>query len=274
MEGVIDVKQVVQNYLKILRLDEDPPTLNFLQRLIQHHLSIVPYETFSKFYYATKGDDYIPSLSTFVENLQNKGWGGTCFTLNINFARLLQHLGFECALVRVHPGHIAIMVTIGERQFYIDVGYGAPIMKPVELAAKNRHVLHGFGEEIVFTKKSKDGYEIDRRSNGKSFVKKEIEWRPLTEKDIDADILESYEDSDQNITMRRIQAVRFHGHECYFLRNRVMKVMTLRHISEYQMRDWDKWRKTVQDVYHLDPTSLRESVQFLAERGVHLFDHF
>ncbi len=45
-----------------------------------------------------------------------------------------------------------------------------------------------------------------------------------------------------------------------------MKVMTLRHISEYQMRDWDKWRKTVQDVYHLDPTSLRESVQFLAEQ--------
>src|SRR6185312_6806314 len=133
-----------------------------------------------------------------------KGWGGTCFTLNMNFARLLSELGFTCSLVRVEPGHLAIMVEINGKKLYVDVGYGSPIMKPIELEAKPRHVMHGFGEEIIFTKLSAETYEIDRRANGKTFVKKQINWNPLSESDITNDIRSSYDDNDDNITMRRI----------------------------------------------------------------------
>lgn len=264
-------KTVVEQYLHHLRLKTEPPTINYLQRLIQHHLSIVPYETFSKFYYYTHGSEFVPSLPLFVENLTEKGWGGTCFTLNINFSRLLAELGFHCSLVRVNPSHLAIMVKIAGKRLYVDVGYGSPIMKPIELEAKNRHVLHGFGEEIIFTKAGSDKYEIDRRSNGKSFIKKQIDWEPLSEEEITADIDESYDDRDANITMRRITAVRFNGHQCFFLRNDTMKVMTLRNISEIRLHNPDRWMNLIQEVYQIDKHSTAYALAFLEKRGINIF---
>lgn len=213
----------------------------------------------------------MPSLDTFAENLHSKGWGGTCFTLNINFGRLLKTLGFKCQFVRVQPGHLGLMVTIDDRKLYVDVGYGSPIMKPVELEARQRHLLHGFGEEIIFTQKDIREFEVDRRSNGKSFVKKTIEWNPLEEEELEADIEASYLDSDENITMRRITAVRFQGNQCYFLRNETLKVMTYRNIREYQMKDLEKWKDIVREVYHFDSSSLQESIQFLQQRNIKLF---
>lgn len=265
------MEKEIKEYLNYLGLEAEPPTVNFLQRLIQRHLSVVPYETFSKFHYFRQGEDYIPGLEEFVDNLREKGWGGTCYTLNINFSRLLTALGFDCSLVRVLPGHLAIMAELNSRRFYVDVGYGSPIMKPVELEAKQTHVLHGFGEEIIFSRQGSRHFEIDRRSNGKSFVKKTIDWVPLSMEDIQQDIKQSYEDSEDNITMRRITAVRFNGHECFFLRDSSMKVMTFRNISEFHMKDLNKWQKVVQEVYQIDPGSLAESIDFLQQRGVKLF---
>ncbi|MFC5465087.1 arylamine N-acetyltransferase [Lederbergia graminis] len=265
------MEEVVNKYVKYLKVKREEPSLNYLQRLIQHHLTYIPYETFSKFYYYTLAPDYIPPLPLFVDNLVEKGWGGTCFTLNMNFARLLTELGYECSLVKVEPGHIAIMVEIKDRKFYVDVGYGSPIMKPIELDKVTRLVMHGFGEEIIFTKQSSHIFEIDRRSNGKTFVKKQIIWEPLSEDDIRDDIRASYFDSDDNITMRRITAVRFNGQKCFYLRNGTMKVMTFRNISEIKMNETDKWVKHIHEIYQIDKTSLLESLDFLAERNVKIF---
>lgn len=265
------MQTAVHQYLKHLRLEQETPSINYLQRLIQHHLSLVPYETFSKFHYFMNGPELVPSLPVFVKNLTERGWGGTCFTLNMNFARLLSELGFECSLVRVQPSHLAIMLEISGKHLYVDVGYGSPITKPIELEAKPRHVLHGFGEEIIFTKIRNGEYEIDRRSNGKSFVKKMIIWESLSEFDISNDINESYADLDENITMRRITAVRFNGHQCFFLRNQTMKVMTYRNISELHIREVDKWLNLVHEVYQIDRKSINPALTFLKNRGVELF---
>lgn len=265
------MEQVVETYVKHLRLKMERPSLNYLQRLIQHQLSLVPYESFSKFHYFSQAPDYIPPFPLFVHNLLDKGWGGTCFTLNMNFARLLSELGFECSLVRVEPGHIAIMVEVVGKKYYVDVGYGSPIMKPIELEAKQQHIMHGFGEEIIFTKLSADTYEIDRKSNGKTFVKKQINWKSLAESDIKDDIRSSYLDDDDNITMRRITAVRFNGHQCFYLRNRSMKIMTFRNISEIKMTDYNRWAKLIQEIFQIDPKSLPETLDFLEERGIKLF---
>ncbi|NQD65900.1 arylamine N-acetyltransferase [Bacillus haikouensis] len=261
----------VERYVNYLNMEIEQPTINYLQRLIQQHLIRIPYETFSKFYYFSKGGSYVPSLADFTDHLYTKGWGGTCFTLNINFGRLLKELGFDCRYVRVNPGHLGLMISISGKKLYVDVGYGSPIMKPVELEARHKHLLHGFGEEIIFTHRDQYEFEVDRRSNGKSFVKKVIEWVPLEEKDLIKDIEASYLDTDDNITMRRITAVRFQGNQCYFLRNHTLKVMTYRNIREYQMKDLDKWREMIQEVYHFDGSSLQDSIQFLEHRNIKLF---
>lgn len=265
------MEQVVDQYLDYLRLKRERPTINYLQRLIQHQLTLVPYETFSKFHYYSLAPDFIPSLPLFVQNLLEKGWGGTCFTLNMNFARLLTQLGFTCSYVRVVPGHIAIMVEIQNKRLYVDVGYGSPIMKPVDLELKPLHRMHGFGEEIIISKLETNRYEIDRRANGKSFVKKEILWTPLSELELTDDIRQSYLDCDENITMRRITAVRFNGHQCFYLRNETMKIMTFRNIKEVRMNDFQKWLSVVQEIYQVEEESIRESVDFLKEREILLF---
>ncbi len=263
--------EAVEKYVNYLNMKVEAPSLNYLQRLIQQHLIRIPYETFSKFYYFSKGENFVPSFSTFTENLHNRGWGGTCFTLNINFGRLLKKLGFDCHFVRVNPGHLGLMIIIDNRKLYVDVGYGSPIMKPVELEARQKHLLHGFGEEIIFTQTDVHEFEVDRRSNGKSFVKKVIEWKALKEEELEDDIKASYLDSDENITMRRITAVRFQGNQCYFLRNQTLKVMTYRNIREYKMKDIEKWKDIIQEVYHFDANSLQESIQFLQQRNIKLF---
>ncbi|MEZ0118487.1 UNVERIFIED_ORG: arylamine N-acetyltransferase [Heyndrickxia coagulans] len=270
LKGERKMEEQVEAYLNYLKLEREEPGLNFLQRLIQHHLSYVPYETFSKFHYFREGI-YIPPFETFVEHLWEKGWGGTCFTLNINFARLLRSLGFQCSFVRVVPGHVALMVLLNEKKLYVDVGYGSPIMKPVELEAKRRHVLHGFGEDIIFTQLEPGRYEIDRRSNGKSFVKKTIEWLPLTEDDLKEDICASYLDDNANQTMRRVTAVRFNGRECYYLRDRSLKIMNYRNIRELHMRDFARWKDTIGEVYKIGEDALLETIQFLDARGIRLF---
>jgi len=268
---VIDLKDAVDKYIQYLKLEREEPTGNYLQRLIQHHLSIVPYETFSKFHYFQQYGQAIPPFEVFVQNMIDKNWGGTCFTLNINFAKLLEKLGFSCSLVRVNPGHIAIMVLVGERKFYVDVGYGSPIIKPVELETKPQHVLHGFGEEIIFTRKTDTCFEIDRRSFGKTFVKKTIEWTPLSEHELIQDIKESYYDHPSNKTMRRVTAVHFNGSECYYLRDLSLKIINYRNIREIQMRDYDKWKQTIQAIYQIDEDTLEQTIVFLQKRDVYLF---
>ncbi|WP_044023062.1 arylamine N-acetyltransferase [Bacillus sp. SG-1] len=265
------MEEIRKQYLSYLNLTLERPSINYLQRLIQHHLIRIPYETFSKFHYFNQRKELVPSLEQFVHNLQNRGWGGTCYTLNINFGRLLRAIGFTINFVRVQPGHLGIMVNIEGKKLYVDVGYGSPIMKPVELEARRKHVLHGFGEEITFTQKDQALYEIDRKANGKSFVKKEIIWMPLEEGDLAADIDASYKDSQENMVMRRITAVRFHGNTCYFLRNGTLKAMTYRNIREYQMRDMDKWLHAVNEIYHFDKESIQESVDFLEKRDIKIF---
>jgi arylamine N-acetyltransferase len=263
--------ETIDKYLAYLNMERETLSVNYLQRLIQMHLIKIPYETFSKIHYYVEKKEYVPSMDQFISNLYDKGWGGTCYTLNINFGRLLQSLGFQCKFVRVKPGHLGLMVTFEDHRYYVDVGYGSPIMKPVELEARQRHLLHGFGEEISFTQRDRYLYEIDRKANGKSFVKKEIVWKPLEEEDLEDDIVDSYDDRDGNITMRRITAVRFQGNQCYFLRNDTLKVMTYRNIREFQMRDVHKWKDIIQEVYHFDQDSLDQSVDFLKERNIKIF---
>ncbi|MFK2826034.1 arylamine N-acetyltransferase [Bacillus sp. B190/17] len=262
----------VSAYLQRLKMEKEQPSLNYLQRLIQHHLSLIPYETFSKFHYFNQQGCEVPDFNQFAANLETRGWGGTCYSLNINFARLLERLGFSCSFVRVLPGHTAIMVRVDGRKFYVDVGYGSPITRPIELNSRPKHVLHGFGEEIIFTGRSEKKFQLERKSHGKTFVTKQIVWEPLTEEELQEDIEESYKDCSSNITMRRITAVRFQGNNCYFLRDNTLKVMNYRDIREYHFREPDHWMQTVAEAFQVDERGIEESLRFLAERGIHLFD--
>ncbi|QPC45507.1 arylamine N-acetyltransferase [Mangrovibacillus cuniculi] len=264
------MEKAVERYLQGLRMKKEVPTVNYLQRLIQQQLSRVPYENFSKFHYAVEGI-LVPSFERYVDEALRRGWGGTCYTLNFNFARLLTYLGFDVHLVRVNPGHVGLQVILENRAFYVDVGYGSPLMKPIELESRREQTMQGFGEKIRFIQSGDNRYTIERSFNGKVFVTKEIEWTALQEEDFIEDMKASYRDDVENVTMNRLTAVRFSGNECYFLRNDTIKIMTYRARRELKLKDEQRWLHTVQQVYQVDEETLKSAVGVLKEKELDLF---
>ncbi|TLS38215.1 arylamine N-acetyltransferase [Pseudalkalibacillus caeni] len=262
---------LVDTYLKRLQLNREIPSYHYLEALVKHHLHSVPYETFSKFYYyqTAKNNAFVPSFETFVKNLEINGWGGNCYTLNINFKRLLEVLGFDVHLVLVSPGHIGLMVVIENRAFYVDVGYGSPIMKPIFI--QNGVSLSRCGEEIVIKPASdRNRFVIDRKSNGKTFVSKTIVWEPVEEADFTNDINESHLDQDENDMMRRITAVIFKNRSTYYLRNTTLTIFAAKSRRMIEFNDEQQWIQMIESTYGIQPQIVREAADFLKERNITL----
>jgi N-hydroxyarylamine O-acetyltransferase len=145
-----------RRYLSILGLDPEPPSLESLRRLVRAQIIRVPFENISKLYLKkTRGARCIPSLEEHLDGIEQHRFGGTCYANNPHFAELLCHLGYEVALCGADMSkpdvHVVSVVMIGEREFLVDVGYGAPFFDPMPRDAdedleivygRSRFVLH------------------------------------------------------------------------------------------------------------------------------------
>lgn len=266
--------ETTDRYLKILHLKETNIDLSFLRKLIRAHLHTIPYENFSKFHYAQSAKysgNYIPTTEEFLMRYTNQGWGGTCYPLNIHFSKLLQSIGFDCSLVRVRSGHIAIMVHFDSRSYYVDVGYGCPLFQPIILPDERIYKFRKMGEEVIIRRVEGKTYSIDRHADGKSFVKKEIDWYPLTMTDFQKDIEDSYQDESENKVMRRLSATIFKPRYCYYLNNETItkKNEYTKEVSKFTNRS--DWARKVYQIFGIEEEIALDAVQFLNKRGVILF---
>ena len=119
-----------------LRLEREPPTLDYLHRLVREHQTRVPFETLTKLIDYEPGlerGDFMPPLPEYVDRIVTRGAGGLCWTLARGFHALLQDLGFDAALMVMEPGHCCVRVELPEGPFYADVGYAAPIFRAYPL---------------------------------------------------------------------------------------------------------------------------------------------
>jgi N-hydroxyarylamine O-acetyltransferase len=116
-------------------LTADRETLDSLQFA---HLLAVPFENLDIHW------DRPIDLDTekFYEKIVGKKRGGFCYELNGLFNEMLVSIGFQTRLIsaRVFNGathgpeydHVAIIVTLGEQEFLVDVGFGDFAAKPLE----------------------------------------------------------------------------------------------------------------------------------------------
>ncbi|MGM7700749.1 arylamine N-acetyltransferase [Pseudalkalibacillus sp. Hm43] len=263
-----------ERYLKILRVHEQSLSLPHLKSLIRAHLHTIPYENFSKFYYAQtlqERGSFIPSTDEFLLRHMEHGWGGTCYPLNIHFSKLLRSIGYDCSLVRVNAGHIAIQVHFNQINYYVDVGYGCPLFNPIRLPSEGLYRFRKLGEEVIFRKLENQLYSIDRHADGKSFVKKDIDWQPLTLVDFNQDIEDSHWDVEDNKVMRRLSATIFKPRYCYYLNNETItrKNEYTKEVSHFKNR-YD-WSKKVNQVFGIEADIALDAANFLEQRGVQLF---
>src|SRR5690242_15511068 len=116
--------------------EREAPSLAFLDRLIEAHQKIVPFETLTKLADWEPGrarGDFLPPLDLYVDRLVGRGAGGLCWTLARGFHALLTDLGFDAALMHMVPGHLCVRVELPEGPHYADVGYAAPIFRAYPL---------------------------------------------------------------------------------------------------------------------------------------------
>lgn len=132
----------ISAYLKRIGVAEpslsiDTTLLKLLQR---RHLTSIPFENLDIHW----GKPIVPDVGRFFEKIVIYRRGGFCYELNGLFNELLLALGFATRLVsaRVFNGkgfgpefdHAAIIVTLGENDFLVDVGFGDFTAEPLRFA--------------------------------------------------------------------------------------------------------------------------------------------
>lgn len=128
----------VDKLLRYLGLHREPPTLEYLHRLIKAHQLRIPFETLTKLIDYEPGlarGDFMPTMTEYVERIVTRGAGGLCWTLARGCQVLLADLGFDTALMYMDPGHCCVRVELSEGPFYADVGYAAPLYQAYPLFA-------------------------------------------------------------------------------------------------------------------------------------------
>ena len=164
--------RIVKGYLERIGVDDtglipDRSTLALLQR---RHLLTVPFENLDIHWQRP----ILINTARFYEKIVEKLRGGFCYELNGLFNELLRHLGYDTRLVsaRVFSGrehgpdfdHAAIIATIGEQEYLVDVGFGAFTAEPLRIVLDEpqqdptgTYVIRRFEDEY---------FEVARREDG------------------------------------------------------------------------------------------------------------
>ncbi|MFK3937380.1 arylamine N-acetyltransferase [Alkalihalobacillus sp. NPDC078783] len=160
------------HYLAFLNMELNKPSYDYLYQLCHAHLHTFAFENISKLILTDSGEDWIPSTEQFIENYSQHYFGGTCYTLNTSFMQLLLKIGFNCSPVKVGKDHLAIIVTLNEANFYVDVGSAAPIFKPINLDLIEPSTRI-FGSDKIQIIQTDSGYEYLRWKDNQ---KREMNW--------------------------------------------------------------------------------------------------
>ncbi|MDC8003528.1 arylamine N-acetyltransferase [Aureisphaera galaxeae] len=131
----------IENYVKRFNYEGDiAPTLDVLTHLQETHLLNVPFENLD-IHYKTP---ILLDLDRIYRKIVERRRGGFCYELNGLFYRLLRAIGFEAKMIsaRVYSDkkedfgaeydHLAIIVTIDEIEYLVDVGFGEFAFRPLK----------------------------------------------------------------------------------------------------------------------------------------------
>jgi len=166
----------IDAYLQRINYEgEKAPAVDTLKSIHHAQLYTIPFENFD----IQLGRAINLNSEAIFEKLVQKNRGGYCFELNGIFLMALKSMGFDvrALLARVHVtgtptgrGHQIELVTINERQWIADVGFGAETPRapiPLEL---NQPTIHD-GQKIRLVDAGHFGIMLQS--------KKEAEWIDL-----------------------------------------------------------------------------------------------
>ena len=153
------------------------PDLAFLNSLIYHHHTHIPFEDLDSSYLKRPVVLDIPSL--FEKIVVNRR-GGYCYEMNGLFTRLLLDLGYHarsvfCRIIRGRDflppcTHRGIIVDLEGKQYFCDVGYGGPMPAGALIIGDGSEAMY-YGEEFQITKYDDYWWTVSRTTSDGSCEK-------------------------------------------------------------------------------------------------------
>jgi N-hydroxyarylamine O-acetyltransferase len=136
-----------------------------LRALVRAHLYRAPFENLSKLLLiAREGSARFASVGEFLEGIEKRDLGGTCYSLNPYFANLLRALGYETDLLGADmtlPNvHTCVRVRIDSVPYHVDVGYGGPFREPIRLDRLPFEIVEGAYRYVLDSNRQGEGYEM------------------------------------------------------------------------------------------------------------------
>lgn len=127
-------------YLRLLNIDESMLTnltrFELLSRIILNHQLAIPFDTVRKMqdYNAQKNlmENYA-DVNKYIQSVICNGYGGTCFHFTWGLYNLLHSLHYEVRIIKLEELHFALVVSYDTKEYYVDVGFWAPLFKPLPL---------------------------------------------------------------------------------------------------------------------------------------------
>lgn len=140
-----------REYLEVLGLTSEPPSLDYLRKLTRAHVLQIPFENISSILRrAAVKDGPVPALDrqTALRAWAARGGGGVCFEVVDMLGALLAGLGFRThsvlATISFVGSHQANLVELDGARYLVDAGNGAPFFEPIPLAADGGEVEVSF----------------------------------------------------------------------------------------------------------------------------------
>lgn len=270
-------KQILlDQYLDHLDLLKEIPSNSYLIKLIKAQLIKFPFENISKLILWSDGNyNKLIDLETHLNNSIKLNCGGTCYANNYYFGRLLKHLGFD---VGVHGAdmvdgidvHLVLKVTLKNKIYLVDVGYGAPFFSPFCLSSfKPQEVKIGeLNYKLEQTNDHRFQILVFKRSNLVhdyivNNIAREIEY-------FAEEIKNSF--CDDSEFMKRLRIIRFFDDHSIELNNNKYMVNSKNSSDNYFIKDIDELKKVVTTKFDLPNLPLEKAYEVLLyEKKIDIF---
>lgn len=136
-------KKYLQDYLALLNLTQQPPSVEYLFEILEAHRNTIPYDGSNLVLHQASAVNF--KKSQMLQHFQ-KGGGGICYQIHGCLNKLLTLLGFETTLcsARVHrigarvvnsteDTHCVIVVRINNNEYLLDATFGNGMRLPINI---------------------------------------------------------------------------------------------------------------------------------------------
>lgn len=130
----------VDSYLDVIGGQAETPSSEALARLMRQQITTIPFENITSILRRNSHRNQpapAPDPDEMLASWRRQAGGGVCYELSAMFERLLRGLGYRSRLVlgqiSIPGGHQAIVVTLDDGDYLVDVGSGSPLFEPIPL---------------------------------------------------------------------------------------------------------------------------------------------